>query len=195
MKTNAKITIKEDTISEYFDYIYNTLHQTTEKELRKQARLLTGEFGDENDGYIAPNMTIGKFNREYNPNLFMSGQDEAYWEINDKSHSGSPSPIGGRNVSTIEMIYTGMRIEEYTSSDPPKVWAEFGDKAEGILERDYAFYQETGIDPIADSKDARATGAISLGTKLGSQELLNHSAKYLESIMKRGGGDIPPKLI
>jgi hypothetical protein len=124
----------------------------------------------------------------------MSGQDENYWKVNKKSYSGAGSILGGRNVSSIEIMYTGERIEEYTSSIPPKVWWEFGDKDTGTLERDYAFFQETGIDPIADSEDARAKGAIAIGVAESKHTLLEHSQKYLESIMKRGGGDIPPRL-
>ena len=197
MKDKIKIVIKEDTLTEYFDYIYNTLHETTDKELKKQARILTGEFGDEHDGYIAPNMTVAKF-EEFNPNLFMSGQDDHYWKLyNEHNPHGV---MGGRNASGIEITYTGMRIEEYSSSDPLKIWWEFAEDptvepAERELKRDYSFFQETGMDPIAKPKQARAKGAIALGVREGKHELLDHSTKYLESIMKRGGGDIPPRLI
>jgi len=175
MKTNAKITIKEDTISEYFDYIYNTLHQTTEKEIKKMARLMVGHEGEE-DGYIAPRMST-----EFNPNLYISGQEEEYWQI-----------LSNGEITTLEAIYTGMRLPHSPDS---KVWFEFGDKEMGIIERDYAFYQETGVDKWATPSGARHKYAIERGVYMSGRELLDHSTKYLESIIKRGGGDIPPKLI
>jgi len=194
MKT--KIQIKEDTLTEYFDYIYNTLHETTEKELRRQARLLTGDFGEENSGYIAPNMTVVKFG-PFNPNLFMSGQDDNYWKMYNESNSHGV--MGGRNANGIEITYTGMRIDEYSDSDPFRIWWEFAtdptDPPEDReLARDYSYYQETGIDKKAHPRNARAKGAISKGVAASKHELLDHSKRYLESIMKRGNGDIPPTL-
>lgn len=191
----AKFTVKED-LTEYFEYIYKTLHDTSDKELKKQARILTGEYEDDSDGYIAPLMTAHIFGY-FNPNLFISGQDENYWKL--YSQSNPHGIMGGKNLSGIEIMYTGMRLHEEMGYGA-KVWWEFADNPyaepeERELERDYAFYQETGIDPIAKPKHARAKGAIAIGVRDSKPELLQHSKKYLESIIKRGGGDIPPKLI
>lgn len=186
-----KLKITEDTITEYMDFIWNSFNKNAPRELKKQARLLTGEEGDEGDGYIAPNMTVSKFG-EFNPNLFMSGQEEEFWKL--YSNSNPYGLMGVKDTHSIEIIYTGMRLNR-NYGDDAKVWSEFGDKAAGRLERDYAYFQETGLDPIAKPKQARAKGAIATGVRESKTELLQHSSKYLESILKKQNGDIPPKLI
>ena len=193
---SIKFDIIEDTVTEYLDFISESFYKNTPKELKKQARILTGEEGDEHDGYIAPNMTVAKYG-EFNPNLFMSGQEEKYWNLYAKSN---PHNLMGRTSAMgIEIIYTGMRLHK-NYDDEAKVWWEFAydneaDPLERVLERDYSFYQETGLDPIARPKYARAKGAIATGVREAKNELLDHSAKYLLSILKKQNGDIPPKLI
>lgn len=194
MKT--KIQITEDTITEYMDFIWESFNKNAPRELEKQSRLLVGEYGDEHDGYIAPNMATARYG-DFNPNLFMSGQEQDYWK-----HYGSSNPhgiMGQKDLIGIEILYTGMRLHE-NYGDDAKVWWEFakdneGDPTERILGRDYAYYQETGLDPIAHPKHARAKGAIATGVRESKRELLEHSSKYLESIMKKHNGDIPPKII
>ena len=191
----AKIIIKEDTFSEYLDFIYNSLHENMPKELKREARLLTGDEWDENSGFIAPRMTVSLFG-EFNPNLFASGQEEEYWVIKNASRS---LVQGGGNVSSLEAIYTGMRLHKHYDDDA-MVWWEFAednepDPALRVLGRDYSFYQETGIDPIARPEDARAQGAIKEGVKASSDTLFSHAADYVYNIMRKGNGDIPPKLI
>lgn len=194
--SDIRFDIVEDTITEYLDFISESFKSNSPKELKKQARILTGEYGDEHDGYIAPNMTVARYG-EFNPNLFMSGQEEEYWNL--YANSNPHGLMGGKNSIGIEISYTGARLHQ-NYGDEAKVWWEFAEGNEGnpeerILERDYAFYQETGIDKIARPKDARATGAIATGVHEAKDELLDHSAKYLLSILKKQNGDIPPKLI
>ena len=191
-----KAEIVEDTVTEYLDFITKSLNENAPRELKKQARILTGEYGDEHDGFIAPNMTVVKYG-EFNPNLFMSGQEEKYWNLYGKSN---PHNLMGRSSAIgIEVIYTGMRLHQHYGDDA-LVWWEFakdneGDPQKRVLERDYSFYQETGIDPIAHPKNARAKGAIAKGVHEAQGELLDHSAQYLLSILKKQNGDIPPRLI
>lgn len=184
----AKIIIAEDTFSEYLDFVYDSLHKNTPKELKREARLLTGDVGDESSGFIPKYMST-----EFNPNLFISGQEEEYWVIKNQTRSGV---IGGGNVSSLEVIYTGMRLHKTFPPGEAKVWSEFGEDGDTYeLERDYSFYQETGLDREAPSHMARHTGAVAKGTAESGKTLYQNVADYVYNIMRRGSGDIPPRLI
>ena len=172
----GKIVV-EESLTEYLQYIQNSLHETKEQELRKQARLLVGEYDNPTSGYIAPRMST-----DFNPNLYLSGQEEEFWIVNSNE-----------NVSTIQIIYTGMRLHD-NYPDDARVWLEFSENLEPYppyreLERDYAYYQETGSDPIAKPSDAKHKFAIKKGVFASRNELHNHAAKYLKSIMRRGNGE------
>lgn len=184
----AKIIVTEDSFSEYLNFIYDSLHKYAPKELKREARLLTGDVGNENSGFIPKYMST-----TFNPNLFISGQEEEYWIIKNQTRSGV---IGGGNVSSLEIIYTGMRLHETFPPGEAKVWSEFSeDGAMYKLERDYAFYQETGLDPLAPSSMAKHTGAVAKGVAESKDTLYHNVADYVYNIMRRGRGDIPPKLI
>ena len=191
MQMKGKIIIQEDTFSEYLTYIYNSFHENMPKELKRQARLLTGEEGDENTGFIAKHMST-----DFNPNLFISGQEQEYWIIKNSSRT---LVQGGGNVSSIEAVYTGMRLHENLEPGTAMVWREFGEYGVGgtedVLERDYALYQETGLDKYAPPWLAKHQGAVAKGTKESSITLFEHAADYVYNIMRKGNGDIPPKLI
>ena len=190
MKT--KFVIVEDTITEYLDLISNDIQEYAPRELKKLARLLVGEEENEASGYIAQHMST-----TFNPFLFMSGQFEENWFF---SNSTNPHNLMGRkNSNTIEIIYSGMELQEYYG-DEARLWWEFAKDGDNHspdreLERDYAYFQETGIDKLARSKDAKHKGAIAKGVKASKAELLDHSKQYLDSILHKHKGDIPPKVI
>ena len=181
---NLKAEVIEDTVTEYLDFIVNSFDENAPKELKEQARLLVGDEGDETGGFIAPLMSTN-----YNPNLFISGQMEESWNL---TTSSNPYGIMGEHDTLgIEIMYSGLKYYSLYGDDD-KVWWEFAEYNSNSetkkLARDYAFYQETGLDPIAKPKNARHKGAIAKGTKAASGELLNHSARYLKAIMRRQNG-------
>lgn len=181
----SRIVIEEDTFSEYLTFIYDNFHKNLPTELKHLARTMVGEEEDDGTGFIPKFIST-----TFNPNLFISGQEEEYWQLKSSQRS---NVIGGGNLSSIEVIYTGMRLHE-NLHNYAKVWTEFaGD--DGMLERDYAFYQETGMDTIADSSDAKHKGGIRAGVMASSDTLFNHTAEYVYNIMRRGDGNISPKLI
>ena len=162
----SNITITEDTFTPYLEWLHEEITDKTDDLLKQMARELVGDYGNPNDGFIAPNMST-----TFNPNLFISGQEEQYWLLD----------LG--EVSSLEVIYTGMRLPRGSM-----VWWEFGDKEEGIIERDYAFYQETGLDKYAEQEDARHTDAVYRGV-MESREYLNEFlAEQIYSLMRKGGG-------
>lgn len=172
----AKITV-EDSLTEYFNTIQANMDENTDEQLRLMARRLVGEEEDPNDGYIAREMSTG-----FNPNLYISGQEEDFWNITQNTSQ----LMGGHQSSVLEIIYTGMRLHENRGNDA-KVWSEFMNDY-GRLGRDYAFYQETGLDPIAKSSDAKHKGAIAKGTRASKKTMFDMTISFVKNILKEGSG-------
>lgn len=125
----AKLTITEDTVTEYL----NKLDELS-SDVSNNRRFIRSAGQEMHFDYIAPLMP------KWNPNLMYSPlePDNQIIDISD-------------GLTTIELIYTGFTEDAKMNALPKGVWSEFGDKTQGILERDYAYYQETGDDPIADN--------------------------------------------
>lgn len=172
----AKITVT-DSLTEYFETIQANMNENLEEQLRVMARRLVGEEENPSDGFIAPEMST-----DFNPNLYISGQEEEYWKL---SHNSSQL-MGGHQSSVLEIMYTGMRLHENLGSDA-KVWSEFTNDY-GRLGRDYAFYQETGMDPIAKSRDAKHKGAIATGVRASKELMFEMTVNFVENILKKGSG-------
>lgn len=117
----------EEDLSEYLAYLEKEIKNTArdEKVLKRMAK----EFVD------IVNEVIPTWNR----NLMASGANPERWNIFNEN-----------NRTELEIIYTGMTGPGGSAPDPSDlpqgVWWEFGDKATKTLKRDYAYYQEFGID-------------------------------------------------
>lgn len=135
-------------------------------------RSIVGNYGSPISGHIAEFMS-----QTFNPYLFTSGQDENYWNLNKS-----------KGKSVIEVLYSGMHLHNVYPPGKARVWWEFGKEGVGgrndVLERDYAYYQETGRDKLAKSEDAKHQGAIEYGLLMSSEKDLEKTAHYLELIMK-----------
>ena len=101
--------------------------------------------------------------------LIESGFDEDNWFFQNKE-----------NMSILEIMYTG--------KDNPTRWTEFGfnydnpnDKSQW---RDYAYFQETGIDEVASKSDARRPHFIRDALNEQSDEIINRTQEYLNQLMK-----------
>jgi len=116
--------------------------------------------------YIEPEMP------KWNPNLMYSPLEKEHQDYSIDS-----------NISTLELLYTGFTETAQMNALPLGVWGEFGDKAQGILQRDYAFYQETTIDPIADPKGARSPHFVKKGTANYATEFHYKTMAYLDRLM------------
>ncbi|MBO6273020.1 hypothetical protein J6O48_09630 [bacterium] len=179
----VKLTVKES-LTEYFETIQANMEENKDKQLRIMAKELVGEYDDPDDGYIAPLMST-----KFNPNLFLSGQDEDNWRV---SHEASQL-MGGHQASIIEIMYTGLKLYDIYGIDEAKVWWEFAkdqepDPEERVLERDYAFFQETGIDPIAKPKYAKHKGAIATGVRASKDRMFEMTQQFVMNILKEGSG-------
>lgn len=129
----AKLTIVRDSFSSYLEAVYRTVSDPSNDEafLKNAAQELQFD-------YIDPLMP------KWNPNLMFSPLERK------NNHF---STTGGK--STLELVYTGF-TEEARHEGLEKIYWEFGDPYEHILERDYAYYQETGVDKFAPKPDQEA---------------------------------------
>ena len=117
--------------------------------------------------YIEPNMP------KWNPNLMYSPlePDHRKTEVNE-------------DKSFIELLYTGFTESAKMNDLPEGVWSEFGDKAQGILERDYAYFQETTKDPVAEPKDAKSPFFVKTGTATYTTEFHYKTMAYVDQLMQ-----------
>ena len=136
--------VKEN-FSEYIDYLKKELNNTSRDE--KVLKEMAEEFVD----------IVSEVIPTWNRNLIASGANPERWNIFSKE-----------NLTELEIIYTGMTGAGGTAPSPkdlPKgVWWEFGDKETNTLKRDYAYYQEFGIDEIAENFEGHHYVASALGS-------------------------------
>ena len=186
MRVRVKI---EDSLSEYLERLHSLFNEEKEEILRTATRVVTGEYGDKY-AYIPFRMST-----KFNPNLYMSGQEEDRWIIE------KDGPITHLYFNYTGMTYqrrfvTGgtrayIENEEY-GDNYFKVWWEFATEStrekkpsQRVLGRDYAYFQETGMDSIAKKKYAKHPRAIRDGLHAGTPEMMFKIEEYVSEIMKR----------
>lgn len=164
--------IKEDTITDYLNELESLIEEEKPQLLNTLMREVVGypySFG----GFVAPLMST-----KWNPFLYSSGQDSSMWH----------GEIG--EVSRLETVYSGMKLHQLF--DKPKVWSEFAtpetknqsDPRKRKLARDYAYFQETGIDPIADPRYAKHKHAVEEGFAASTNHVIAETGKYVERLMQ-----------
>lgn len=116
------------------------------------------------------------FAPDWNPNLYLSGFEKRLWH-KDISEG----------MSAIEILYTGF-TEQVDDID---VWWEFAtiDTMSGLPEdrelgRDYALYQETTYDRIADPRKAKHPHFVRKGSEVYSHNMKFKMERYLQQIMR-----------
>ena len=108
---------------------------------------------------------------KWNPNLMYSPLEREHQIVKTSS-----------TLSSLELIYTG--FTELEEGGEINVWSEFaehGNPATHHLERDYAFYQETGYDPIAPVFGGH--GYVAKGTAAYSTQMNYKTMAYLDRLM------------
>lgn len=165
----------QDNLTKYFEELQMNFESSKPALNEAFAESIVGKYGSPVSGHIAQFMS-----QTFNPNLFMSGQNPNYWQFESKE-----------GMSILEVLYTGIHLHDKYPVGKAKVWSEFATSdtknkplQERELARDYAYYQETGIDPIAKSSDAKHKGAIKEGLSLSNQFDLEKTGDYLEHIMR-----------
>lgn len=153
----------QDNLSEYLNELQTSFKKEEEYILKELMYSATGYKGDRTAPIPSILMTGTK---GYNKWLFQSGQDASRWEIKI-----------GEDEGVVLANYSGM--EGYNTADEFKVWIEFSneyiendfdyystkkiDPYDRTLNRDYAFYQETGADKYADPDNAHHKGYVNKG--------------------------------
>ena len=170
----------QDTLSDYFRLVSEKVDEDAENHLKKMARHLTGEKGIEKH-----------MSHRFNKNLYKSGKDSRNWLYEHEGH---------RHSMTVK--YTGLTGRQHSSYF--RTWIEFSDEfiEEGAdwhaydyvkqyysqrelhLNRDYAYYQETGIDQYADEDDAKYTHYVEKGVDDTYKLIINKSAGYIKNITR-----------
>lgn len=129
--------IKKDTLDEYLDELQGRVDNTNLRE--HYLELMAADIVDIVDEVI-PTM---------NPNLICSGQNPQFWNT-----------VHEADKSSLTILYTGFTGEGMGEPEDIEVWWEFGKYGKGgyndILGRDYAYYQEFGVDKFYKKKDYKA---------------------------------------
>jgi len=170
----AKFEIIEDTVTGYLNALQSQMEKDSEYILNHVADEVTGK--DEDDSAPIPKLMSTRFN----PYLYISGQLPENREV--KVDNGK---------SVIEILYSGMGLEEWYG-DEAMVWWEFSKEQdpsipprERTLARDYAYYQETGADIIADYRNAKHKRAIQTGLTTSSDKIAKETARQYELMLGR----------
>ena len=157
-----RIEVTKETVSEYFRQVGATFKEETPQILE--------DMGD----ILVDNITT--FAPDWNPNLYLSGYEKDWWVI-------EPTKTG----TLLDILYTGMLYEDTVGEDEMKGWWEFGGHSyqpPAPPTRDYAYFQETGQDPIADSGLAKHKWFIARGAKKSQEPIVNKAKDYLDEILK-----------
>lgn len=184
----------EENVSEGLDNLQAQFEQDLERTLKELMISMTGRDGDTLAPIPKRLMHVPKESR-FNPWLFKSGQDQSRWVFEQDN-----------GQSSIEANYSGMEYKNHMEEDDFKVWIEFSDEfiEEGAdmnaynyvkeyysqyelhLNRDYAFYQETGVDKYADPEDAHHKHFVQEGVEEASERLIPEVLRsQLYQILKR----------
>ena len=161
----------EENVSERLEELQKRVSERMESILREVSYQATGKEEEES----AP---IPRLMGRWNHWLFISGQLES-----------ARSYDIGEDKSTITINYSGMRYEEFYADDF-KSWWEFAEDNDpnpltAELERDYAFYQETGIDEIASPVDAKHEHAIEWGLLYAAPQIRNEAGRQFDILLER----------
>jgi len=156
----------EETVSGGLDKLQAQFEEDMKYILNELAYEATGRYEERN----AP---IPKMMGYWNPNLYMSGQE-------DEHRFFEPTENGAEFI----IQYTGMT--EF--SEEMYVWFEFGGFSSAqttTLERDYSYYQETGKDPIAKPSDAKHTHAVEWGLLYAYPDIRRELRRQLGLMLNR----------
>ena len=127
----------QDNLTKYLNNLEKRVNNPALKE--KHLELMATEFVD----------IVNEVIPKWNPNLMYSGLEEQFWKYYHKDYR-----------SSVTVLYTGFTGEGVGEPDDIQVWWEFGKYHKGgysdILGRDYAYYQEYGIDRYAPSRKYKA---------------------------------------
>lgn len=168
----------QENLTKYFNKLEKHFNSHKDNLSYAFTRKVVGAYGNPNT-HIARHMSTN-----FNPYLFMSGQDEHYWKFDDTEE-----------FATMEVLYSGKHIHDKYPVGKARIWWEFATKdtrskpaTDRVLEKDYAEFQETGDSSAAnypiDPNDAKHKYAIDKGLSEVSQKDLKDVGTYLMNLME-----------
>jgi len=162
----------EETVTQGLNDLQDRVSSDMEYILNQMADEATGKYEDES----APIPSL--MSKKWNKYLFTTGQRDIARTVEISE-----------GKAEIAINYSGMDIEEELGSDA-KIWWEFAkgqetDPYERELERDYAYYQETGRDPIASPKNAKHQHAIEWGLLYASPKIRKEAERQWKLMLER----------
>ena len=162
----------EETVTQGLNDLQERVSGEMENVLNEMASAATGYYED-TTASIPRRMST-----TFNPFLYISGQMPENREVNIS-----------QGQSEILVRYSGMGLEEELGSDA-KIWWEFAkgqeaDPYERELERDYAFFQETGSDPIAAPSGAKHKYAIQRGLHASTRQIHDCAEREWKLMLER----------
>lgn len=122
-----KVRVVKETVTDYLAKLEELATDTS-----NQKRFLQDSAQEMHFDYIEPLMP------KWNPNLIFSPLEKNHQIFSSEGQ-----------YSSLELEYTGF-TQEAIHGELEEIFWEFGDPYEHILERDYAYFQETGEDDVFD---------------------------------------------
>ena len=167
--------IVEDTLTAYLDKLAKVFEENKPELARKFTKGVVGEYQNPESGFIAPLMST-----TFNPYLYTSAQMVNKWVIDQEEF-----------ITTVEVLYSGLGLHSIFPAGRARVWWEFAtkdtwgkkDPFKRELARDYSYFQETGIDKLAKSDDAKHQGAIQTGLSQVNETALVEVEEYLNYLI------------
>lgn len=167
----------EENVTDGLDALQVRVSENMEHILNEMADVATGKLNTD-DAPIPEGMSL-----DFNPFLFSSGQM-------DKNRHAKIE----KDQSILDVVYTGMDLQHdfIGLGSYARVWREFArDEDAGMpptertLVRDYAYYQETGIDKLAKPKGAKHQHAIRNGLSEARERMGEKGAKEFKKMLEK----------
>ena len=149
-----KTIIEEDSVTPYLDDINTRLHASKQEIIYEIGRT----FADEGASRI----------EDWQGNLAASVDNPDNWHL-----------FNEEDIMKLDIVFSGT-IQEDSGE---RYWYEFADPNSSTGGRNYAYYQETGIDPIASFKDARNRGYVRKSTEPTQRFAENYLQKEIRRII------------
>ena len=166
MSGTFKFWVEEEDLSTYLEKLDALIHDTSNTE-----NFLRDAGYDLHDRYVRPLMP------DWNPNLMYSPLESKHQHFEHME-----------GLSSLALEYTGYTEQEHSSEGLRKIFWEFSinfDPLTHHLGRDYAFFQETGIDSVVDPNEykPRHLHFVEKGTKEFETEYHYKCMAYLEKLL------------
>ena len=153
-----KVRIVKETVTDYLAKLEELATDTS-----NQKRFLQDSAQEMHFDYIEPLMP------KWNPNLIFSPLERENQIFSTE-----------QGYSILELVYTGF-TEEARHEELEHIFWEFGDPIDHVLYRDYALYQETGVDEVA--RNFEGQHYVEMGTGAFLNRYHDRTRAYVNTLL------------